>query len=101
MARTKKPSRISILNWMATLLVCAIPGVNLVALILILIFARTASKRNYAWALLIWILLLLAAYVAVALLLPDRLHTIIVLLRQRSAATVVETVGPLLATPAP
>ena len=53
MARVKK-NRISVLNWMATLLVCAIPGVNIIAVICFLIFAKSASKKSFALALLIW-----------------------------------------------
>lgn len=43
-------NRPSIINWMGTLLLYAIPGVNLIFLILSAIFAKTAAKRNFAIA---------------------------------------------------
>jgi len=95
MARGKK-ARISILNWMGTLLLCSIPGVNLIAAILILIFAKAPSKRTFAWAVLIWTLILIAGYVAFALLLPDKLTALIEWLRTQGAMTVADKAGPLL-----
>lgn len=56
MAGAKK-NRISVLNWMGTLLLCAIPGVNILAIILFLIFAKSASKKTFVLAVLIWMLL--------------------------------------------
>ena len=95
MARGKK-TRVSILNWMGTLLVCSIPGVNIIAIILMVIFAKAPSKRTFAWAMLIWILIAIAAYVAFALLLPEQLTSLIEWLRAQGAKTVADTAGPLL-----
>ena len=44
---------ISVLNWMGTLILCAIPGVNVVALVLMAILAKSKSKRHFAAAALI------------------------------------------------
>ena len=52
-----KKNRISVWNWLGTLILCAIPGVNLIATILFLIFAKAQAKRTFAWAMLILILL--------------------------------------------
>ena len=41
-------NRPSILNWMGTLILLGIPGVNLIFLILSIIFAKTGAKRNRA-----------------------------------------------------
>ena len=61
-------NRPSVLNWMGTLILYAIPGVNLIFLILSIIFAKTGAKRNFAIAgLLLMVLafvLLCAAFVA-------------------------------------
>ena len=43
-------NRPSVLNWMGTLILYAIPGVNLVFLILSAIFARSSAKRSFAIA---------------------------------------------------
>lgn len=56
MSRTEdKPRRkpISILNWLITLFVSVIPGVNLIGFVVMAIFARNRSKRNFAGAALI------------------------------------------------
>lgn len=55
----KKPS---VLNWMGTLILYAIPGVNLLFLILSAIFARTHAKRSFAIA---GILLMLLCFLLV------------------------------------
>lgn len=66
-------NRPSILNWMGSLILFSIPGVNLIFLILSIIFAKTAAKRNFAIAALIlmvlWVLLVCAAFV----LFPEQL----------------------------
>lgn len=56
MSRTEdKPRRkpISILNWMLTLFVSAIPGVNIIGFVVMAIFAQNRSKRTFAGAALI------------------------------------------------
>ncbi|MBR0366785.1 MAG: hypothetical protein IJH86_00135 [Clostridia bacterium] len=61
-------NRPSILNWMGTLILYGIPGVNLIFLILTIIFAKTGAKRNFAIAALLLmvlcVLLVCAAFVA-------------------------------------
>ena len=61
-------NRPSILNWMGTLILLGIPGVNLIFLILSIIFAKTSAKRNFAIAALLLmvlsVVLLCAAFVA-------------------------------------
>ena len=53
MARAKKSkNRVSVWNWMLTLLLMAIPGVNIIALICYLIFAKAQPKRSYMLAVL-------------------------------------------------
>lgn len=83
MTRTKKPSKISVLNWMGTLLLCSIPGVNIIAIICFLIFAKSPSKRSFALAVLLWavigivaVIALLAAFPAEATALAELLRTI-------------------------
>lgn len=54
-----KEKSISVLNWMGTLLLAAIPGVNILFLLGSAIFARTKSKKHFAAAALLWILIVL------------------------------------------
>ena len=49
-------NRPSILNWMGSLILLGIPGVNLIFLILTIIFAKTGAKRNFAIAALLLML---------------------------------------------
>ena len=49
MAKSSR-NRPSVLNWMGTLILYAIPGVNLIFLILSAIFAKSPAKRNFAIA---------------------------------------------------
>ncbi|MBQ8088906.1 MAG: hypothetical protein IJ234_10895 [Clostridia bacterium] len=101
MARSKR-TRVSVLNWMGTLLLCAIPGVNIIALICFIIFGKAPSKRSFAWAMLLWCIILIAGYVAAALLLPQQMAQLTDWLRTQGSKTVPEAAGPLLAaTPAP
>ena len=50
MARNSSKRQPSVLNWMGSLILYAIPGVNLIFLILSAIFAKSGSKRNFAIA---------------------------------------------------
>ena len=52
-ADSKRYRKVSVLNWMGTLILTAIPGVNIIALILFIIFAKAQSKRSYAIAMLL------------------------------------------------
>lgn len=69
----RKRKSISVLNWMGTLILSAIPGVNLIFFILSLIFAKSSSKRNYAGAALILSAILLLAAAAAFVFFGDEL----------------------------
>lgn len=76
MARAESKSKykkVSVWNWMGTLILCAIPGVNLIALILFIIFAKAQSKRSFAIAMLVLELICAALIVAAFLIFPDQL----------------------------
>ena len=89
MTRAKK-SKISVLNWMGTLALCAIPGVNLIAVICFLIFGKASSKKTFALALLLWMLIFAAAVVAVIALMPDQVAQWAEFLRAEAAKRVAE-----------
>ena len=61
----------SVWNWMGTLILYAIPGVNLIFLILSAIFAKSSAKRNFAIAgIVLMVLGVILTFVAFALF-PD------------------------------
>lgn len=68
-----KAKKISIWNWMGTILLCCIPGVNLIASILFIIFARTQSKRGFAIAALILQILAIVLVCAAFLIFTEEL----------------------------
>ena len=71
MAKTSSRKQPSVLNWMGTLILYGIPGVNLIFLILSAIFARSSSKRSFAIAgILLIVLCALLTFVAFAVF-PD------------------------------
>ena len=86
MAHAKK-NRISVLNWMGTLLLCSIPGVNVIAVICFLIFAKNPSKKSFALALLLWALIGIAVVVALLLAFPEPAAQLADLLRETAAAS--------------
>ena len=76
MARAENKSKnkkVSVWNWLGTLILCGIPGVRLVALILFIIFAKAQSKRSFAIAMLVLELLCAALIIAAFLVFPDQL----------------------------
>ena len=71
MAKMSSKKQPSVLNWMGTLILYAIPGINLIFLILSAIFARSSGKRNFAIAgILLIVICALLTFVAFALF-PD------------------------------
>ena len=67
MSRTDDTPRrrgISVLNWMGTLILTSIPGVNIIALILFAALSKSRSKRTFAGAALI--LMAICAILAIA-----------------------------------
>ncbi len=97
MARAKK-SRISVLNWMGTLLLFALPGVNLLAAIGFLIFAKSPSKKNFALAWLLLLIIVMVLLAAALLALPEQMADAADWLRE-VAQPAVELAQPDAATP--
>ena len=64
-------NRPSVLNWMGSLILCSIPGVNLIFLILSIIFAKTGAKRNFAIAALLLMVLCLVLVGSAFAIWPD------------------------------
>ena len=87
MAKTGKRTP-SVLNWMGSLILYSIPGVNLIFLILSAIFARSSAKRGFAIAgillLLLGAILLFAAFAVF----PDYFNNLADIMRRSVAASV-------------
>ena len=76
MARAENKSKykkVSVWNWLGTLILCSIPGVRLIALILFIIFAKAQSKRSFAIAMLVLDVLVVALAFTAFLVFPDQL----------------------------
>lgn len=58
---TKGVKKVSFFNWVVTLIVSVIPGVNILFFIITSMFAKNPSKRMYAAAALVLTLLVLIA----------------------------------------
>ena len=71
----KKPrnNRVSVINWIGTLLLSAIPGVNVIAWILMIIFAKRQAKRSFAIAALILAVLCVILYFVAFIAFGDHL----------------------------
>ena len=61
----------SVLNWMGTLILCGIPGINLIFLILSAIFGKSSAKRSFAVAGILLMLLSLVLTCAAFAIFPD------------------------------
>ena len=75
MSKTNK-GRVSVLNWMGSLILYGIPGVNLIFLILTIIFAKSGSKRNFAIAGLLLMVLFAVLVCAAFAIFPDYFTTL-------------------------
>jgi len=69
----QKKKGISILNWMGTMVLCAIPGVNILAMALMAGLAKSRSKRSFAGAFLILQAVIFVAVVTAFMVFGDEL----------------------------
>ena len=94
MARTSKKQP-SVLNWMGTLILYAIPGVNLIFLILSAIFAKSTGKRGFAIAGILLMLLCAALVFAAFAIFPDFFTRLAETLRQAAHPAPVGEIIPV------
>ena len=84
-----KSKKVSVWNWLGTIILMGIPGVNIISAVLFIIFAKAQAKRSFciAWLILlvVCILLLCAAF----LFLPELMAGISEFLRGIAAEPVV------------
>lgn len=95
MARTEKSKhrKISVWNWLGTLALSAIPGVNLIAWILFIVFAKSQNKRSFAIACIVLTLLVAALICAAFVAFPQQLARLAADLRGGDAAVLVMPQG--------
>jgi len=67
----RKP--VSVINWMLTILLSIIPGLNIIGFIAMIIFAKNRSKKTFATASLILILLAAVLFVAAFIVFGDQI----------------------------
>ena len=85
----------SVLNWMGTLILASIPGVNLIFLILSAIFARSTGKRGFAVAGILLIILCAILIFAAFAIFPDFFTNLTQTLRQAAHPAAIGDVVPL------
>ncbi len=66
-----RKSIVSVMNWIGTLIVLAIPGVNIIMLFVWAITCRRASKRNFCIAVLVLSLIVIALSLALIAMYGD------------------------------
>ena len=66
-------NRICIWNWMGTIFVCLIPGVNIIALFLFRFLAKAQPKRTFAGAALLLMLLFAILTIVAFIVFPAQL----------------------------
>ena len=67
----RKP--VSIVNWMLTIILAVIPGVNIISFVATLIFAQNRSKKSFAAAALILCAVFAVLFVAAFLIFGDQI----------------------------
>lgn len=85
MARAKKIPKVSVFNWMWTLLLCSIPGVNVLAILCFMFFAKNPSKKSFAVAVFLWSLIAVIAAALLLFFLPEQSAELAEMLRQLAA----------------
>ena len=86
---------VSVWNWMLTLILAAIPGVNLVAMICFAIWGRARAKRSFAIAWIVLAVLCCVLAVVALFVFPEQVRSAADWLRSDAAQLFPE------ATPAP
>ena len=84
---TKKNKRVSVWNWMGTIILMGIPVVNIIAAILFIIFDKSQAKRSFCIAWLILSVVVFALLCAAFLFLPELMTAISEGFRTAAAAT--------------
>ena len=92
-SKSNKSKKVSILNWIGTLILMGIPVVNVISAILFIIFAEAQAKRSFCIAWLILVAVAIVALCAGFMFLPDLMTRISDFLRSGAGA------GPIVSLP--
>ncbi len=76
----RKSSAVSVGNWMLTMLLAAIPVVNIIYVIIIACASRKTSKRNWAIAAIIWAVILTVASVCTVVFFGEEILAFLLML---------------------
>lgn len=96
MARSSSKRQPSVWNWMGTLILYAIPGVNFIFLIMSVIFAKSTSKRGFAIAGLVLMLLCALMTFLAFMFFPDYFGRLAEAMRQTMRPVQVVQVAPVI-----
>lgn len=94
MAKSSNRRQPSVLNWIGSLILYSIPGVNLIFLILSAIFAKSTGKRGFAIAGLLLIVISAILVFAAFAIFPDFFTKLSQTMRQSVHPTAVSDVIP-------
>lgn len=92
--KKSRNNRVSVINWIGTLLLSVLPGVNIIAWILMIIFAKRQAKRSFAIAALILTVLCVVLYFVAFIVFGDQLVEFAQTLTE-TAPAIEPTVAPL------
>ena len=84
--KNNKNRKVSVWNWIGTIILMGIPVVNLISAILFIIFAKAQAKRSFCIAWLILAAVALVLICAAFLFLPELMTSISEFLRATAAA---------------
>ena len=89
--KTTKYRKVSVWNWLGTLILLSIPGINIITLILTIILAKAQAKRSFAIAMLLLMILGAALICAAFLIFPQQLSQFAADLRGGDAVSLLVT----------
>jgi len=89
--KTMKYRKVSVWNWLGTLILLSIPGINIITLILTIILAKAQAKRSFAIAMLLLMILGAALICAAFLIFPQQLSQFAADLRGGDAVSLLVT----------
>ena len=84
-SKSNKSKKVSVWNWIGTLILLSIPIIDVIAAILFIIFAKAQAKRSFCIAWLVLVVLALVLMFVAFLFLPDLMTTISGALRDAAA----------------
>ena len=92
-SKSNKSRKVSVWNWIGTLILMGIPVVNIISAILFIIFAKAQAKRSFCAAWLILVVVSVALLCAGFLFLPELMTQISEFLRSGAG------MGPVVSLP--